>query len=280
MDDVVVQLKELYAWGHANSGIFLAYAPRLAGALISLIAGWFLARMGSRLSRRMLMGVNRLLDQKWRSGIGADIRLSNTMIGISGTVTHWTVLLLVLIGSSRILGLEVFSDWLSRILSHFPAVLGGAIMVFVGFVISQFVREVVLAALQPAMGVRATVLARLTQMMVIAAALVVGLGQAGIDTTLLVSMITILMAGLFGGMALAFGLGARELVANLLGVHHARASVAIGQRVRLGDVQGQVLTMSPTNVTLALEDGSAIVPGSLFQRSTVIILDEEVLADE
>lgn len=280
MDDLIVQLKEVLEWAHANSGIVLAYAPRLVGVLLSMTAGWLLARMGSRLTRRVLVAVNTVLNQKWRSGIGADIRLSRTMIGISGTVAYWTILLMVLIGSSRILGLEVFSDWLSRILSHFPAVLGGAIMVFIGFVISQFVREVVLAALQPVMGVRAAVLARLTQMMVIAAALVVGLGQAGIDTTLLVSMITILLAGLFGGMSLAFGLGARELVANLLGIHHARASMAIGQRVRVNDIQGQILTMSPTNVTLAVEDGNAIVPGSLFQRQMVIVLDEEAQGDE
>ncbi|GAB6051713.1 mechanosensitive ion channel [Magnetospira thiophila] len=280
MNDLISQLKELITWLEANSGIFLAYAPRMVGAVLFLIVGWFGSRMISRLTRRLLGAVNRLLDQKWRSGLGADIRLSETVIGISGTIAYWTLLLLVLIGTSRILGLEVFSDWLARILAHIPAVLGAAIVVFVGFVISQFVREVVMAALRPVMGARAQALASLSQTMVVVAALVVGLGQAGIDTTLLVSMVTILMAGLFGGMALAFGFGARDLVANLLGSHHLRASVSVGQQVRVGELQGSVIHTSPTNITIAIEGGSAVIPGAMFQREPVLILDDEGDADD
>ena len=116
---------------------------------------------------------------------------------------------------------------------------------------------------------------KLTQAVVVAAALVIGLGQAGIDTTLLVSIVVILLAGLFGGMSLAFGLGAKDMVANVIGTHYARKDFLIGQGARVGGIEGEILRITPTAVVLETPDGQAVVPGGLFQREAILILDAE-----
>lgn len=274
------ELSDLSAFASQLAADAVENLPRILTALAVLIVGWFIARIAAVGTRRMLRSFNAVMLRNWRQQVGSGARLSPATIGISAAIVQWTLLFIVVAGVTRILGIEALSEWFGKAVDHLPSLIAGAVIVFVGVVASQFARDLIVALLQPSSGDQAKVFGSLTQVMVVVTTLVMGVGQAGVDITLLVSIVTIVLGGLFGGMALAFGLGARDLVANLIGTHHAQKLFTVGQTIRVGEARGQVVRVTATATVLSSQDGQTVVPGSLFQREAVIVVQTQEDDDE
>ncbi len=162
------------------------------------------------------------------------------------------------------LGLDAFSVWLTKMIEYLPAAIAGVVIIVIGFIAGGWVREAVTGAAGAAGIGQATSIGRLAQGVVVVSTVVLGIDQVGIDTGLLVDMINIALASVLGGMALAFGLGSRDLVANLIGAHHAGRQFGPGDRVHIDDIEGVVTQITPTYLLVESKAGTARVPGRLF----------------
>lgn len=105
--------------------------------------------------------------------------------------------------------------------------------------------------------------------------LLLGLSQLGLDVTLFTSIITLAAAALFASGAIAFGIGAADAVRNVLASHYVRKSYQPGQRVRIDDVQGEILELGQIAVLVGTEEGEAWVPARHFVEEVALILEEE-----
>jgi small-conductance mechanosensitive channel len=106
----------------------------------------------------------------------------------------------------------------------------------------------------------------------LAVAVLVAVNGLGIDLTVLNVALGVVLGATFGGVALAFGLGARTAVSNIIGSHYLRQIVRVGQTVRLGAVQGEVEAITPTAVVLKNADGRVIVPAKEFSEAVSTLL--------
>ena len=82
--------------------------------------------------------------------------------------------------------------------------------------------------------------------------------------TLLTTVVLIVLAAVFTGGALAFGLGGRAWVANVLSAHYVGRLYQVGQTIRVGRVEGKILRFTDTAVILESRDGETAVPASEF----------------
>ena len=114
------------------------------------------------------------------------------------------------------------------------------------------------------------------QAAILVTALVLGISQIGIDVTLLVTLIAIVAAAGAGSIALAFALGARSFVSNLIGAHYLQQHYQPGQQARMGDVEGVIVELTPVSVVLATDAGRIIVPAKVFSDQVTAVLTEEV----
>ena len=101
----------------------------------------------------------------------------------------------------------------------------------------------------------------------------VAVEQLGIDVSLLTTLILIVLSALFGGAALAFGLGGRDWVANVLSAHYVSRLYQVGQTIRVSDVEGRIVRITETVVILETADGEVAVPAGTFSSgpSTLIL---------
>jgi hypothetical protein len=106
-------------------------------------------------------------------------------------------------------------------------------------------------------------------------ALVMGTKQAGIDSTFLMIALPVALGVLLGGAALAFGLGSRTAVANIIASHDLTRHHEVGQRVRIGGLEGRIERLTPTAVVLQSAEGRAVVPAKLFSEEVAVILSGE-----
>ena len=98
-----------------------------------------------------------------------------------------------------------------------------------------------------------------------------GIDQIGIDVTFVTTMLAIVLGGVVLGFSLAFGLGTRRVVANLVASHSLQRYFSVGQRARFGEIEGEILDFTPTGVVLATEQGRTHVPASHFDEQSSVL---------
>lgn len=281
-------------------GRVAARLPEILGAALLLLVGWLLAR----LARAVIAGLlRRLLDRLGRGRLGADgglgadefrlrgspqgtgdglgpatepdtFGLRHTLPPLVAGVGFWAVLLVFGVAAVDTLGLRALGDLLGALARYLPQVLAGVLIVFAGIVLSGPVRDGTTNAAAAAGIAYAPALGRAAQVSVIGLALVMGADQAGMESTFLVILLPVVLGMLLLGAALAFGLGARTAVANIIAAYHLLQIYEVGQRVRVAGFEGRIVQVTPTAVLLETGDGRAAVPASLFSEQASLLLTE------
>jgi len=115
------------------------------------------------------------------------------------------------------------------------------------------------------------------QSAVVLTAAVIGLDQIGFEVTFLIILVAVLVGGIALSIALTFGIGACDLVSNLIASHQTRRIIERGESARIGETEGRVLEFTPTSVVLITERGRLLVPAKLsLQHATLILSDEDI----
>lgn len=252
----------------------LAYLPRVVGALLLLAFGWLVARLlrawvarsFARLSKRMS---GQPVEHELRAS-GAD-RLAS---GAASLIVFWLVMLVFLAAAGEVLGLTVVTTGLSRLAQYLPNILGAVLVVVAGIVLANLARGAVArAAASTKLGYGAE-MGQAARAVILLVAGVIALDQLGVDSQLLIVSVTIVIAALVGGVALAFALGSRTAVGNILALHYAAQVYKVGQRIRLGDLEGEIVEFKKTGVVIASADGLVLVPAQEFSDSRSTLLTE------
>jgi len=210
-----------------------------------------------------------LVDRVGITGVMRGIGLDKGLSGIIGQVVFWYVLLFFLISSLRSMGFGDLAEMIVLLLRYVPKAIGAIVMVIVGGMGAKFTGDTV-SAVAGGSGVSfARSLGRLVQYVISIFVIVLSIGMLGIDTAILVSSITILIAAAGLALALAFGLGARSIVRHVVASYYVRQSFRTGQIVRVGDHEGAITGITPVVTRLDTAEGSVTVPNGLFFESAV-----------
>lgn len=249
--------------GQAIHGL-INLVPNVFSAVFVVVVGWILARIIRSLIIRGIHALDRFLRKLNSQQASRPPLVEDRSIMAIGALFYWAVILLFLTAATQVLGMGVFSDWLSGIMTHLPAVIAGILILLAGFVFSLMVKDLVTAAAASAHVAYAGLLGRTVQILIFSTAVVVGIDQMGINVTFLIVIVAVTLGMIFGGLALAFGLGARNVVNNVLAAHYVRQTYQIGDTVEFKDIKGRVIHI--TNVTLVVEHdrGQTHIPTALF----------------
>ncbi len=250
----------------------LEHLPGLLGALLLLLAGWLVAGWLRRLTRSMGARFNRQLGRVLRAERADRVRLSPALLRLLSNLVFWVVLLGFVMGAARIADFQLLTTWLDRIVDWLPQLLLGVVIIVTGYLIAAIVRDLVYDALDSAGVAQRMLIGKLAQTATFLAALVIGIDQVGIDVTFVTTMIAVVLGVVLAGFSLAFGLGARHLVANLLAAGSLRSHLAVGQRARIGSIEGEVTEFTPTGVFIVSAEGRVHVPASRFNEEPVAVL--------
>lgn len=250
-----------------------AFVPTAIAAIGLVLGGGILAFVLSRVTRRLVAGV---VDRTQRFGLletavrGTGIRAAVPRI-VSGFV-FWGVWLLFVAGAIETLGLTQVTSVLNEVARYLPNVLAGVVVLGAGIVTGRLVRRAVGAAARSAGLGRSEGVGQLAQTAIVLVAVVISLEQVGIDAQLLVMLLTVTIGTTFASVALAFGIGARTAVSNIIGSHYVQQAYQVGQTVRIGELEGEILQTTPTAVILATAEGRVLVPARRFSEDPSTLL--------
>ena len=195
--------------------VFGDIVPALLGALVILFAGYLLAKVLEKLVERFLRRIrlNRMLE---KGGVMQAVERSGSHLNpvrVLANLVFWLVMFAVILVAANALGLESLANVFSELVSYIPSVIAAIVIILVGIVLGGFVGGLISASAGALHGGRA--LARVGRGGVILLAIFMALQELGIATDIVTTAFAILFGAIALAMALAFGLGNRELAGQV-----------------------------------------------------------------
>ena len=234
-----------------------AFIPRLFGALVVVLLGFVVAKLLDTLLSKVLakLGLDRLMAGTGLTKLLGRAGIRIPVSALIGKVVYWFVLLIFLVSAAESLGLERVSATLDMLALYVPKVFGAALILLAGVLLAQVLSGLVRGAAESVGLDYANGLARMAQGLVIIISISVAIGQLEVKTELLNYVIAIVLITFGLAVALAFGLGSRELVGQILAGIYVRELYEVGQRVRLADIEGQIEEIGTVKTLLLTDDG-------------------------
>lgn len=245
---------------------FIELIPNILVSLLVLGLGYLLARLIKYLVVRLIAYIGRLISRR-----SSTINLSQAGSFI-GTAFFWLILFLSILLITDILGLTVLTSWFESILQYLPNVLAAILIIFAAIILGNFISDLI-RSISTRLGIDySQTLGRIAQFLILFMAIIIAIDQIGIKITFLTNIINISLAALFFGAALAFGLGAKTSVSNILATYYVRKMYKEGDEVRIGEIQGTIEKIDTTNVVVNSEDGQVIIPAKEFNEGKSFLI--------
>ena len=188
------------------------FLPRLALALVVLIAGWLLAKGTNFTVVRALRAVNfHILTE--RAGMDGFLRQGGIQSGTTelfGLIGYWLVILATLIIAFNGLGLTYITDLLREIVLFLPKVIVALLILAFGSYFARFIANSV-STYCSNVGIRdGDLLGRLAQYAIMVFVALIALDQVNVGGAIVRQSFLIILAGVVLALALAFGIGGQH----------------------------------------------------------------------
>ncbi len=198
------------------------FLPRLLAALGILMAGFAIAKM---VERGTDVALHRIGFDRWmkEGGVSEALERAGTRLDPStvlAKLVFWTVMLLVILLAADALGIEAVNTLFAELVAYIPSVIAAVIVLVLGILIGEFVKDLVLASAGGLPG--GTTLARAAKASVILLAIFMALDQLEIaQDIVLVTFIAVVGAGALAA-GIAFGLGGKEIAEEIARGYYER----------------------------------------------------------
>jgi mechanosensitive ion channel-like protein len=246
------------------------FLPRLGGALALLIGGLLLASIAGRITRKALVraGLDRVAERSGASDLLGRGGLGS-LSGLVATAVRLTIMVIAGFAALTLLGLAFLSDSLNQGVLFIPRLLTALALLLIGIVAGALIRawvERTSAQLDFPVAIGPVV-----QVLVVVLFGLCAAAQARVSVAPLVVLALVVFGAIAVTLALAFGLGAREVARSLTSGRYARADFEVGQTIRVGDVRGEILRMDAAAVTLQAGDETIRIPNHVVVEQIVVI---------
>ncbi|PIR91222.1 hypothetical protein COU02_00870 [bacterium (Candidatus Gribaldobacteria) CG10_big_fil_rev_8_21_14_0_10_37_46] len=197
---------------------FLNFMPRLIGAIVILLIGWFIADWIGKLITEILkrLKFDRIFERtQWQDALEkAEFKVS--VSHFFGEVVQWILVIVFLLAAVEVLGSSQFAIFLNKIVNWLPNLVVSVAIFVVAIIIADFAKKIIQEVVEKAKVGYSGLIASIVQWAIWIFALFVILIQLGIAKEL----IQILFTGLIGliviSWGIAFGLGGKDLAKDIL----------------------------------------------------------------
>ncbi|MCX5697632.1 MAG: hypothetical protein NTU54_06685 [Candidatus Omnitrophica bacterium] len=183
-----------------------------------LLIGWLISKLIKTVVTRGLRAVklDELSDRIELDSILAKGGIKYSLSELIGVICYWLALLIALVVAVNSIGLTVAAELLQKIVLFVPNVIAAIFILILGMFVATLLRNIVRTAATNAGLSQVNLLSKLVEILVLIFAVVTALKQLMIDVRVIELAISIVLASAGLAIALAFGLGCKDMAAKFL----------------------------------------------------------------
>ena len=186
--------------------------------LIILLIGWLLSKVIRSVVTKFLKTakINELSSRIELDKLLGKGGITYTLSDLIGVICYWLGLLVTFMVAVNSVGLTIAADLLNKVVLYIPNVIAALFILVLGMFVSTLLKNIVQTAANNAGLNQGKLLAQVVETVVIAFAVFVGLEQLQIGIRITELTISIVLGSLGLGLALAFGLGCKDIAGKFV----------------------------------------------------------------
>lgn len=268
-------------WTQSFSDALSKFWTEIAGFLPNFIATIIVVAIGLYLSKLVTKWLGKLIEkigfntlcnklgiEKGLKTLGLKANPSQLVAGI----IHLFFVLIILVAAADTLGLDRFSAILDDFVLYLPKIFGAFAIALLGLFLANAGKVQVSASLDN-LGVEyGAAVGRVLQMLVLFITFSLVVGQLELETQLLNTIFTVLIASLGIALALALGLGTKSIANSIVSGIYAREQLLPGDEIKFDGFVGNVVMVSTVNTLIENKEGEQLsIPNQalLTQQFTI-----------
>ncbi len=244
------------------------YLPKLIVVLLLLIVGWLIAVILASITNKIVYSFDGLFQFLIRNDPDKKDKIRKHYSHAFSSLIFWLVLIFFAVASTNLLGWNLFTKWVDQIVTHFPSLITGILIIITGIFVANIAKSAIITTTKIE---GAKLLASITQLIILFTVIAIGIEQIGINIDFLTSILTVLLSIFLAGGVLAFGLGAKSLVSNLIASQYLGKYYNIGEHIKLGDLEGKIIEITQTSLIVDTEQGRARIPANHLNEQVSIV---------
>lgn len=197
---------------------FVGFIPALLGAVIVFAIGWFVSIWAGKIITEILKRIKfNLVFEKggWKAAMEkAEVKMDAA--GFVGTIIKWVLIIVFLSAAIRILGIEAFDHFIAAIVGYLPNILVATLIFVVAVIVVDIVTKVVRAGVEGIKVGSGHLISAVVKWAIWIFASLAILHQLRVAPAFMETLFTGLVAVLVISFGIAFGLGGKDVAADLL----------------------------------------------------------------
>lgn len=209
-DAIIASLQQVFS-------SVVSFVPLLIGAIVVFIIGWIIALAFGKVVEQIVRALRvDILLQKlefekaveragWHLNAGAFL----------GGLVKWFLIVVFLLASINILGLQDVSNFLRDVLLYIPNVVVAALILIIAALLADVGENIVRGSVEAA-GYKGALVGVVTRYAIWVFAFIAALTQLGVAVSLIQTIVTGLVGAVALAVGLSFGLGGKDVAAELI----------------------------------------------------------------
>jgi small-conductance mechanosensitive channel len=186
--------------------------------LIIFLVGWFVSKLIRTL---VVKGLKVIKLDELASRIELDELLTKggikySLSGLIGVICYWLVLLVTAVVALNAVNLPIAADLLNRVVQYIPNIVAAIFILILGMFVATMLKNIVQTAANNAGVAQANLLSKIVEVAIMLFAIAIALEQLNIGAKIIELTITVLLGSLGLALALAFGLGCKDIAAKVV----------------------------------------------------------------
>ncbi len=183
---------------------FIAGLPGLVAAIVTLIIGLVIGKVVGRIIKEVLIRLK--IDEYVLEGEKVTFKFSD----IFSVIARWWIYLVFIQQAAVFLGIAAITQFIDGVIAFLPGLVEAALIIIVGYVLAEYIKDKIVTKKT----MYGSIVGKVVFFLLLYISIALALPFVGIDT-LLINWVLLIIIGSFGlGMAIAIGLGLKDVVAS------------------------------------------------------------------
>ncbi|MBL4642072.1 MAG: mechanosensitive ion channel [Flavobacteriaceae bacterium] len=244
-------------WSEISSGL-----PKVFGFIGFVLLTWVFIKVLLYVVKKAL---NKTKIDEWSKRLSKTEIFGNTTINIVLTtvilsVLKWLLVLIFILIGADIFGLNMVSEGIGSFIAYLPRLLT-SLLIFVGGVYVGTLSKKAIHSMFKSLDLTGgNLVANIAFYLIVVFISIAALDQAGIDTSILKSNLTLIIGSILLSFTIAFGLGSRDVIKRLLFGYYSRKNFEIGDRIKVKDIEGVIVAIDNICIVVLSRNGKVVLP--------------------
>jgi hypothetical protein len=252
---------------------FSSALPKIFGAIIIAIIGWFISRLLSKFALAFLkrFRVDELADRINQLDMVERYNLKVKLSVVLSRIIYYFLMLFTLVAATDVLNMPVVSNMIVDLISFVPKLISASIVFLVGIFLADFLKKMVLQTTTSLNIPSGKIISNAIFYFIMINVAMSALTQAEVSTDFITTNISIILAGVVAAFALAYAYASRGILTNMLTAMYQKNRFVVGMEITIDGRRGIIASIDNNAFVLQLADSKLVIPLSKLGDSMVEI---------